>query len=227
MTLSHTHKFIFLCNGKTGTSSIESALSPYQEGEEFEVGVPGLYTDKHIPPAALRALLGPKIWEGYFVFCFVRNPWDWFVSQYFWNQEPPPLSRKRLFLHPVRTFRRYRRKVEKRKRLRELETFTEEDIRDTYDLLRRYRGRYDADSLFQQTYVYDAGGEKLVDFVGRFEQIETDFEKAVEQIGIDASLPHRNTTDHRDYRSYYTPETAELIGELYRADVETFGYSFP
>jgi len=81
MILSHTHKFIFIANGKTGTSSIETALQPYQEGAALKIGVEGLYTPKHVPPVVLRSQLGPKIWDEYFTFAFVRNPWDWFVSQ--------------------------------------------------------------------------------------------------------------------------------------------------
>ncbi|MCS3642372.1 hypothetical protein GGP70_003075 [Salinibacter ruber] len=48
MILSHTHEFIFICNGKIGTNSMEALLGPYQEGREFEVGVEGFYTEKHM-----------------------------------------------------------------------------------------------------------------------------------------------------------------------------------
>ncbi|MCS3685481.1 sulfotransferase family protein [Salinibacter ruber] len=226
MILSHSHKFIFLCNGKTGTSSIEAALDRYQEGSEFETAVDGLYTPKHIPPLVLRGLLGPSLWEEYFVFMFVRNPWDWFVSQYFWNHEPAPISKKRLLHSPIEAVQSYKRKKDKRTRLRSLEAFTKADIKDTYDLLRQYRGIYEADSLFQYNYAYSPEGQKLVDFIGRFEQISQDFEQVMEHLDLDAELPHRNSTSHRDYRSYYTPETATLIEDLYSIDIETFGYSF-
>lgn len=227
MILSHTHEFVFICNGKTGTSSIEAALGEYQEGAEFEVAVDGLYTPKHIPPVALRGLLGPSLWEKYFVFTFVRNPWDWFVSQFFWNQKPPPISKKRLFLSPVQTVKAYFQKRRKRAELQSLDVFSESDIRKTYDLLRQYRGIYGADSLFQYHYAYSPNGHKLVDYVGHFEQINQDFDRVMDALGLDVELPHRNPTDHRDYRSYYTSETADLIGELYQKDVEAFGYARP
>jgi len=226
MILSHTHKFIFLCNGKTGTSSVEAVLQPYHEGEEFEVGVEGLYTAKHVPPATLRSQLGPEIWEDYFTFTFVRNPWDWFVSQYFWNHDPDPISKRKLVREPVATLREHQRKTRERARLDNLDRFSPEDIRDTYDLLRRYRGIYQTDSLFQYSYVYAPDGEKLVDFVGRFENIQGDFQQITDQIGIDAQLPHRNATSHRDYHSYYTDETAGLVGDLYAVDADVFGYTF-
>ena len=228
MIVSHTHGFIFICNGKTGTSSIETVLAPYQEGEEFEVGVKGLYTPKHVPPSTLKAQLGPDIWEEYFTFVFVRNPWDWFVSQYFWNWRVPQLSKWKLLKSPVKTLNEYWQEKKEKRRRREVETFSPADIHETYDLLRRYRGVHQADSLFQYNYVYSPDGEKLVDFVGRFEQIEDDFSQAMSLVGLDAQLPHRNATDDRDhYESYYEPETVALISNLYQVDVDAFDYSPP
>lgn len=225
MIISHTHKFIFICNGKTGTSSIEAALGRYQEGAELEVGVDGLYTAKHVPPSVLRAQLGPAQWEEYFVFVFVRNPWDWFVSQHFWNWRPLPISKRQLVRRPVSTWRAYREREARRAARRNIEVFTEAHVRETYDVLRQYRGIYEADSLFQYHYAYAPGGEKRVDFVGRFEDLARDFQHVTDRIGIDAALPHRNKTRHRDYRSYYTEATATLIEDLYAVDVDTFGYS--
>ena len=226
MILSHSHKFIFICNGKTGTSSIEAVLQPYQEGEDFEVGVDGLYTPKHVPPATLRSQLGPEIWDEYFTFTFVRNPWDWFVSQFFWNHDPDPISKRKLVCEPIATLREHQRNSRERARLNNLERFSRADIHDTYDLLRRYRGMYQADSLFQYSYVYAPDGKKLVDFIGRFENIQGDFQQITDQIDIDAQLPHRNSTSHRPYHAYYNDETATLIQHLYSVDVETFHYTF-
>jgi hypothetical protein len=228
MILSHTHEFIFISNGKTGTTSIEAALAPYQEGEEFERGVEGLYTPKHVPPATLKAQLGAQVWEEYFTFGFVRNPWDWFVSQYFWNWGEPPLSKRKLVKHPVSTLQEYWREKKERKRGRNLDVFSAEDIYDTYDLLRQYRAVYQADSLFQYHYVHDPDGTPLLDFVGRFERITEDFAKAMGHVELDVQLPHRNAASNRDhYRSYYTPETVDLISELYQMDVDAFGYEPP
>jgi len=227
MILSHTHKFIFIANGKTGTSSIETALERYQEGEEFEVGIERLYTPRHVPPVVLREQLGAKIWDEYFTFTFVRNPWDWFVSQYFWNHKPGPISKKKLVLDPFTTFQEYQRKSEKWALLKDLDQFSPEDIHETYELLRQYRGIYQADSLFQYHYVYSPEGNELIDFVGRFENINSDFQLIAERIGIDVSLPHRNSTSHRDYRAYYTPETVGLIETIYKKDIAAFDYARP
>ena len=51
MILSHRRKFIFFCNGKTGTTSIEKVLEPLDEGRRYAFDAPGLFIAKHIPPA--------------------------------------------------------------------------------------------------------------------------------------------------------------------------------
>lgn len=47
----------------------------------------------HIPAGEIRSLIGTRIWNEYFKFCFERNPWDKAISLYFWRtrkREPRP-----------------------------------------------------------------------------------------------------------------------------------------
>lgn len=39
----------------------------------------------HTPALEVRRLLPSKVWNGYFKFCFDRNPWDKIVSHYHWQ----------------------------------------------------------------------------------------------------------------------------------------------
>jgi len=74
--------------------------------------------------------------------------------------------------------------------------------------------------------VLSESGDMLVDFVGRYETLAEDFDAVCDRIGIECALPHINRSRHGDFREYYTPETRALVEEVYKADIELFGYRF-
>ena len=69
-------------------------------------------------------------------------------------------------------------------------------------------------------------GRLLVDFVGRFESLTSDFAFICQVLDLEASLPRANATRHRDYRSFYDDRLAEDVGRFFAADAERFGYAF-
>ena len=223
MVLSHQHKFIFLCNGKTGTTSLERALGDYDESSDFDCGAYGLWVKRHIPPAVLKAFLPDEIWNAYFKFVFVRHPQDWFVSQYKHNFRQPRFPTKRLIRYPgrlVSSLRDYSRA----KREASKEVFDANDVDFLFEHLKRYRGMPGASGLFQSSWAYDSNQELVVDFIGKFESLDADTEVIKERIGIDFNLGHLNKTKHRPFLECLTPDAAERIGELWEIDFDNFGY---
>lgn len=82
--------------------------------------------------------------------------------------------------------------------------------------------RFDSNATRPQAYWLDSD----INFIGRFENLESDFQHICEQIDVDVTLPHINRIEHNHYRNYYTIETRDWIAELYKDDIRLFEYEF-
>lgn len=78
----------------------------------------------------------------------------------------------------------------------------------------------------QSDYILGQDGKSIVDFVGRFENLQEDFERAMQHLGIEQSLPHKNKSKHQPYQSAYSTLGRDLVAEHFETDIELFGYSF-
>ena len=78
----------------------------------------------------------------------------------------------------------------------------------------------------QWNWITDKDGTVLVDFIGRFENLQQDFNTVCLQIGKRVILPHRNKSKRSDYRTYYHDASIEIIGQWFKDDIEPFGYAF-
>jgi len=78
----------------------------------------------------------------------------------------------------------------------------------------------------QTNWIVDNKGQILVDFVGRFENLESDFGVVCERLHRTAALPHIMKSQHEHYRSYYNETTKNIVATRFAADIERFGYCF-
>ena len=107
---------------------------------------------------------------------------------------------------------------------RDFETF----LRYKLDPARPYQFHLDTSIELQSDYLIDLHGKVLVDFIGRFESLEADFNTICQRIGVaPPKLEHkRQAKDRGGYQKYYTDETRELVARHFAADIAMFGYSF-
>jgi hypothetical protein len=82
----------------------------------------------------------------------------------------------------------------------------------------------------QSDFIIDEEGNPLVDFIGKFENLQNDFSHVCGQIGIPVTeLSHTNkskTKIPKPWQDYYDDETKEFVGDFYQRDIDLFGYEF-
>lgn len=78
----------------------------------------------------------------------------------------------------------------------------------------------------QSSFFTDADGNFIVDFVGRLECLQSHFQQVCDRIGVNATLPRRNSSRHRDYRDYYDERARRLVEKHFAEDIDRFRYSF-
>jgi len=104
MLVSHRHRFIYTKTAKTGGTSVESFFERFcmpegtwkqlhaREQHVSECGIvgyrgavvpPGTTWWNHMPASAIKARLGASVWDSYFKFCVVHNPYEKCISAFY------------------------------------------------------------------------------------------------------------------------------------------------
>ncbi len=232
--ISHTHKCIFVHIPKDAGQSIERVFLDLLD-LKWETRAPLLlrYNDRpELGPPSLAHLradeyvrykyLSKELFDEYFKFTFVRNPWDRTVSIY------------KYFNFNTRF---------------EFKFFLENVLK---------QGLWQEKNWFvrpQSDFVCAEDGRILVDFIGRFENLQNDFYIVCKKIGLPPTeVPHSNNNVissprlslrpkqfieyaryhikgkyipfFEKYQDYYDDESREMVEELYKKDIELFRYQF-
>lgn len=164
---------------------------------EKAFGHPPFY---HFTKQDIVLRFGMKVWDEYFKFAFVRNPWDRFASLYLYM-----VSKPEQFKDKTRgmTFKQY-----------------------ISTLLKNPNDGDDVLNSWQHAWIYDKKG-LMVNFLGKFENLQEDFAKVCEIIGAKGVvLGHHNKTDHKHYSHYYDDELIDIVRKGAAVDIKLFGYEF-
>jgi chondroitin 4-sulfotransferase 11 len=137
----------------------------------------------------------------YFTFGFVRNPWDWLVSRFHWSRD-----QQKLFDYD---FDEMLRRLAAREPLARSEPWLEKE------------------ALLPQCARLSVHDAIAVDFVGRYERLQHDFDVVCARIGHPlAALPHVFATERAAYPDYYDDRTRAIVERLYARDIAAFEYRF-
>lgn len=177
--ICHQYKCIFVHVPKNGGQSVETVFLNLL-GLNWETRAPLLLRENKVPELGPHRLAHLKITEylkykyiseeisqTYFKFSFVRNPWDRLVSFYKYLE----------FYHRI-----------------SFKTFVRMACRQE---LWKFVPWYDWFVAPQSDFFCDENGNIAVDFVGRFEWFQEDFNSVCKEIGLPPmTLPHVNASKH-------------------------------
>lgn len=140
----------------------------------------------------------PGKWNDHFKFGFVRNPWDKLVSVWFMY------TTNQSKMHTFSDF------------------FGKPAQQVTFEEFLR------AIPVFKNHHweLQIKMAPECLDFVERFETFNSDWQKICDRTGLVNTIGKTNSTKHKNFRRYYTPELVELVAKLYAPDIECFGYEF-
>lgn len=211
MIISHSKKFIFIHIEKNAGTSVTRTLDNYITYKDlvlgcspFGEGIQPFYQkkygiNKHSSANTVRELVGKQVWEDYFSFSFVRNPWDRVVSLYSW-------CRKHKHKLPICQ-----------------EAINSKSFSDFI------RGECFSKLPQQSDYLSDIEGNIIVDFIGKQEFLQRDFSYICGKIGIDnLNIDTANSSDRdKKYQGYYeNNDDIEIIGNKFLSDIKMFNYDF-
>lgn len=151
--------------------------------------------------------MSSKFFNRAFKFCFVRNPWDRFISLYFYkrrNERFGVWEFLDLIKGALGVDAEYRPK-------------NKHFDRNMY---------YSAAQGNLQIDWITRNGRLFPDFIGRYENLAEDFKTVCGELGVKAELKHLNKSGHDDYRNYYDEKLKKEVGRLYEKDIDTFKYTF-
>jgi len=210
--INDKHKFIFFHLYKCGGMSLRRNLNETIKGSHDLQGGHGMARD-----LLLHFQLNetPHKWEDYFKFVIVRNPFDFMVSTFFYAK-----TYTVHFMHEEVTKR----------------NMTMEEFIPYYMNVRlqhkdpKIRPIGSNKVVTMLEFFTDDKGRKLVDFIGRLENINQDLKIIYKKIGIPykADMLKTNVNGNRvpDYRKYYTATSRAMIEKFFAKDLAYLKYEW-
>jgi hypothetical protein len=197
------HQFIFIHIPRTGGTSFERLLLSLETTTPWESLSTKRLVDqcvgpvKHYKASRIQELVGQKRWQATLKLSIVRNPFDKVISHFF---QPYYRDINALSGQSLDSF------------LRSYAPAPHEEGRTCSDYLDR-----EIDLIIRYEN-YDSEVSKLLSPYGiQLAQIRERIGAVRETFGADASS---------NYRTYYSTETKQLVEDLYKDDLERFGYVF-
>jgi len=195
---------LFIHIPRCAGTSMEWSLKKYTSYRIVKINPDTLRVhERHTRALDIRKKIGRKKFKRYFKFSFIRNPWERLVSLY--NMR----TKLRTDYLRVSMARKGKRRRTKR-----------------YNLLTFHEFLKFATIESMCWHIMNNNSEILVDFIGRFENVEVDFRKVCNHLGLKSDLCHMQRFNYPHYRVFYDQKSKNLAYKRFKKDIKTFSYEF-
>lgn len=233
MLISHRKKFIYTKTVKTAGTSVESYFEKYcmPEGEWVFTGGREEYISSdgiigyrgidargkkwrnHMPAKEIRNNISIPIWDSYFKFCVIRNPFDKLISGFYF--------------------------FEKQKQNPKLQANRQSEISQSLDNINdegpieRFRSWIKNGEAVIDRDKYLIDQEICVDYFIKYEELENEIKHVCGVLDVPFEperIPKMKAgVRNREIpiRQFYDEETIEIVKRMYQFELEEFKYSIP
>jgi len=209
--ISDNKKFIFFHLYKCGGTSFRKVITDLKIPTNEWEGVHGLPLDVKTNYKALKQI---DKFNDYYKFTFIRNPFDFLVSTYFYGKSYP-----NHFMHNAI--------IEK--------NMTMEEFVPYYMNIRLQHKNPSIRPIGSnkvvtfQDWLIDEEGNDIMDYVGKLETMDDDIKLIFAKLNIPISkAPTVNVNPNRDknYRKYYTDKSRAMVEGAFHWSLNKFNYTF-
>lgn len=238
MLVSHRKKFIYTKTAKTAGTSVESYFEPWcmPEGEWSEehsrdmhvseagvIGFRGANRPQdiewfhHMSASKIKEKVGAEVWNSYFKFCVIRDPFDKAVSAFYHFKKAREQKGKDEVAVPLK---------------QRIKKFFKPEPKFS-SVAEEFEHWLAEGSMVVDRDKYLIDGEFCVDEVIRYEDLQGGLKAISEKIGVEydpTRLPEFKKgirDDKVGLTEIYTPKSIEIVSGLYDYELDRFGYKAP
>jgi len=221
MIISHKYKCIMVHIPKTAGKSLSNLF--YELDPEYKEAYEAINLNWSQPPgghmsaAAIRSKIGDEIYDEYFKFVFIRNPYDWFKSYYLHHchsifEGTTPIS---WLLYPNDTLPlpiNGEITADHFMRCYSMGKYWFNNTGDTSNNIHTRIGNFS-----QLGWIDD-----VVDYVASYDNLNEEFEFIKNKLGlpIESKMPH--IRDNESYDGYLNSDVIQLISILFKDDIQFY-----
>lgn len=230
MILSHTHKFIYIKTYKTGSTSVEAALSAVCGPDDVITEASETLRGVRAKPAQNYRIEHPDkpkrpLWKS----LLGRPERHYHPSVGYY--EHMPAWRVRTYVGEDIWKRYYKFSFERNPWDRQVSWYHYK-TKSKNGASKPSFAAFNADkrrAWVENWDLYTTDGRIILDYVGRYETLDDDFAKVLEAIGLtgQVTLPKTNVSkDRKSYREYYDDASRALVADWYQPEIRHFSYEF-